>query len=192
MIAAMQRLYCYVDETGQDVTAAFFIVVAVVSDEQQDLLRKELVEIETIARTGHRKWHKSRPRRRLKYLQLVLQRQVAAGEVYFGRYQKPLPYFLPMLETLERAISAQAQDEYRAIVYVDGIDKKKAQELTNALRLRKIRLERVRSRRDEGEPLIRLADMWAGCLRDALLGEREAQGLADKATQSGYLIEVTK
>lgn len=188
----MQRLYCYVDETGQDVTSAFFIVVAVVSDEQQDLLRKELVEIETIAQTGHRKWHKSRPGRRLKYLQLVLQRQVAAGEVYFGRYQKPLPYFLPMLETLEKAISAQAQVEYRAIVYADGIDKRKAQELTNALRLRKIRLELVRSRRDESEPLIRLADMWAGCLRDALLGEKEAQGLADQATQSGYLIEVTK
>lgn len=188
----MQRLYCYVDETGQDVTSAFFIVVAVVSDEQQDRLRQELVEIESIARTGHRKWHKSRPERRIKYLQLVLQRQVGAGEVYFGRYQKPLPYFLPMLDTIEKAIFAEAQGEYRALVYVDGIDRKKAQELTNALRLRRVRLDLVKSRRDESEPLIRLADMWAGCLRDAILGEKEAQGLYDKATYRGYLIEVTK
>ena len=188
----MQKLCCYVDETGQDVTSAFFIVVAVISDAEQDVLRTQLLDIESIAQTGHRKWHKSRPDRRMNYLQLVLQRQVAAGEVYFGRYQKPLPYFLPMLETIERAISAQPHGQYRAIVYVDGIDKKKAQELTNALRLRKVKLELVRSRRDESEPIIRLADMWAGCLRDARLGEREAQGLVDKAAQSGYLIEVTK
>ncbi len=173
-------------------TSAFFIIVAVVSDRQQDFLREELLEIETVAWTGHRKWHKSRPERRLAYLQLVLQKQAAAGEVYFGRYRKPLPYFFPLLETIERAITKKAQGAYQAVIFVDGIDKKKAQELTNALRVRQVRLEMVRSRRDESEPLIRLADMWAACIRDALLGEKEAQGLVARATQSGYLVEVTK
>ncbi len=188
----MQRLYCYVDETGQDVTSAFFIVVAVVNDRRQDLLRHERVEIETVARTGQRKWHKSRPERRLGYLQLVLQRQVAAGEVHFGRYRKPLPYFFVLLDTIERGITQKAQGAYQATVFVDGIDKKKAQELTNALRLRRVRLGLVRSRRDESEPLIRLADMWAGGIRDALPGERQAQGLMDRATLSGYLVEINK
>ncbi len=111
----VQRLYCYIDETGQDVSSVFFIVVAVVSDRQQDLLRQALLEIETAARTGHRKWHKSRPERRLGYLQLVLQGRVAAGEVFFGRYEKPLPYSFPLLETIERGITEKAQGAYQAI-----------------------------------------------------------------------------
>lgn len=39
----------------------------------------------------------------------------------------------------------------------------------------------VKSRRDESEPLIRLADMWAGCIRAALLGAGEEQAILDRA-----------
>lgn len=57
--------------------------------------------------------------------------------------------------------------------YVDGIDKTIAKKLTNILRTRGVRLNLVRSRRDESEPLIRLADMWAGCIRGALLDGKD-------------------
>jgi hypothetical protein len=70
---------------------------------------------------------------------------------------------------------------------VDGIDRKKAQELTNALRSMGISLEFVRSRRDESEPLIRLADLWAGCIRAARSGRRPEQELVDAALRAGYL-----
>jgi hypothetical protein len=52
-----QKLYCYVDETGQDVTSNFFIVVAVVSAIEQEGLRQALLDIEHEAGTGHRGWH---------------------------------------------------------------------------------------------------------------------------------------
>ena len=32
-----QKLYAYVDESGQDIKSSFFVVVAVVSDEEQDV-----------------------------------------------------------------------------------------------------------------------------------------------------------
>ena len=60
-----------------------------------------------------------------------------------------------------------------AVRFVDGIDRQKASELTNALRVRGVSLEKVRSRRDESEPIIRLADMWAGCIRAAREGSEE-------------------
>ena len=88
-----QKLYCYVDETGQDSGSSFFVVVAVVSVEDRDELRQGLAEIEQAAWTGHRKWHKSRPARRLRYLDLVLEKNLTAGDVFFGSYPKPLPYF---------------------------------------------------------------------------------------------------
>jgi hypothetical protein len=186
----MKKLYCYVDETGQDVGSEFFIVVAIVSDKEQDLLRNQLLEIESLSKIGKRKWHKSRSEKRRRYLQLVLEKEVGKGEVYFGRFKKPLPYFLPTMETLEKAISNQAKENYKATIYIDGIDKKKAAELTNALRLRGIKLELVRSRRDESEPLIRLADRWAGCIRAAYLDRKEEKELLEEAKNKGYLQEI--
>jgi len=182
-----RKLYCYVDETGQDAGSEFFIVVAIVSDKEQDLLRNQLLEIESQTKIGQRKWHKSQTERNVLYLQSVIKKEIGRGEVYFGHYKKPIPYFLPMLETLEKAILDKAKENYKAIVYVDGIDKKKAAELTNALRIRGIKLEFARSSRDESDPLIRLADRWAGCARAASLGRKEAKEIFKKAEGKSYL-----
>lgn len=176
-----QKLYCYVDETGQDDASSVFVVVAIVSSENQDELRRALMDIERVAGTGHRKWHKSRATRRLRYLELVLERNIAQNNIFFGSYPKPLPYFFPFVDVLERAIKTKALPSYTARIFVDGIDRQKSGELTNALRLRGVTLTMVKSRRDESEPLIRLADMWAGCIRAALLGAREEHELLDRA-----------
>ena len=188
----MQKLYCYLDESGQDAASEVFVVVAVISAQDQDTFRTQSLAIEREAGTGNRKWHKSRPERRLRYLELALEREVGKGTIFFGCFQKPLPYFLPLLETIEKALTDTAEEDYRATVYIDGIDQKKAAEMTNALRLRGIRLGRIRSRKDEAEPLIRLADMWAGCIRAALLGRAEERVLLARAARAHYLKTVTK
>jgi hypothetical protein len=51
----LRRLY-YIDETGQDAASTVFIVVAVVSAEEQEELRDRLIQIENAAETGRRKW----------------------------------------------------------------------------------------------------------------------------------------
>lgn len=186
-----RKLYCYVDETGQDTSSKFFVVVAVVSDAEQEKLRQELLEVERAAGTGNRKWHKSRPERRLQYLFSVMQRGLGVGEVFFGSYPKPLPYFFPFLEVLEFAIKSVAgEGEYTTKVFVDGIDRNKARELTNALRLRGVSLEMVQSRRDESEPIIRLADMWAGCIRAAQLGFASEERIVSKARRMRILRDI--
>ena len=187
-----QKIYAYVDETGQDAGSEFFIVVTVISDKEQQLLREALLGVELVAGTGRLKWHKSRHERRMKYIEMVLQKRIGRGEVFFGKYKKPLPYFFPMLETLKQAIVNKAAGNYRVVVSVDGIDKKKAAELTNALRLGGLRIKTVRGERDESEPLIRLADMWAGCIRDAFITGGQAKIFYEQARQTGYLIEIEK
>jgi len=191
-IKVMQKIYCYVDESGQDVKSDFFVVVAVVNDKEQDILRKKLLEIEALAKTSGRKWHKLRDDRRIKYLYAVLKNNTGKGDIYFGRYEKPLPYFLPMLDVLEKSIAQKITGNYKATICVDGIDRKKSAEITNALRLRGISLEMVKSRRDESEPIIRLADMWAGCIRGAMLGKENSGIVLKKAEQEKYLCDLTK
>ena len=62
----MQKLYCYMDETGQDAASNIFVVVAVVNAQEHQPLRQVLMEVEHLAGTGYRKWHKSRSSRRLR------------------------------------------------------------------------------------------------------------------------------
>ena len=190
--ASMKKLYCYVDESGQDAASEVFVVVAVISLRDQGIFRQQCLTIEHEVGTGNRKWHKTRPERRLEYLEWILKRGVGKGGVFFGCFQKPLPYFLPLLETIEQAVANSAESDYQATVYIDGIDQKKAAEMTNALRLRGVRLRQVRSRKDEAEPLIRLADMWAGCVRAALLGRTTEKSLLARAMKQGYLKAMTK
>lgn len=187
----MQKLYVYVDESGQDVTSKFFVVVTVVIVNDQDMPRQKLLEVESLAKTHALKWQKTRHDRRIKYLTFALERKIAAGSVFIGRYPKPVPYFIPTASVIERAITHMAVRDYIATVRVDGINKKIALALTNALRANGISLRMVKSKTDQGEPLIRLADMWAGCIRSALLHERDSLILFQKALQAGYLQEVT-
>lgn len=185
-----QKLYCFVDETGQDDRSQVFIVVTVISDSTQQELKEALLQLELQAKMGAKKWHKSRQAEREAFMAQLVELQLAAGGVFFGKYPKPLPFFLPMLETLCRAIQAVAAEDYQAVVYVDGIDRKKSQELTNALRVKGIKTKHVRSVRDESEPLIRLADRWAGCIRASVEGSVAAQQVVVRALEQGYLIEV--
>lgn len=166
-------------------------MVAIVSAEDQSYLRKRLEDVEEIAQTHKLKWHKTSYDKKIHYLSLVLERKIAAGKVYTANYKKPIPYFFPMIEVLEKAIKETAQGNYSARIYVDGIDKQKSQALTNALRARGISLRMVRGRRDESEPLIRLADMWAGCLRSALLKNKDAEAIFGRAQKEGYLRSLT-
>jgi hypothetical protein len=49
----------------------------------------------------------------------------------------------------------------------------------------------VKSRGDENEPPIRLAEMWAGCIRAALLGGTEERKLLARALELGRLWKLT-
>lgn len=188
-----QKLYCYVDESGQDPAARDFIAVAIViPNTVRDNYRQQLLNIEQEAKTYGLKWHKTRARG-FQYLDSILRKRIAHGQTFIGYFKKPTPYFFPIVDTIENAIRKSIADtlRYQATVYLDGIDAKKAAELTNALRSHNIRLRLVRSARDESEPLIRLADMWAGCARAAALGNKQAEDMIVAAYEQKHLIVVT-
>lgn len=190
MSTKRQKLYCYTDETGQDARSNVFIVAAVVSEQEQNQMRQQVIDAEQESGIGLSKWSNASHARRIKFLRIVVERGIGKRDIFYGSYEKPIPYFLPMLDLVAKAIKAKAKGEYQTKVYVDGIDRKKARELTNALRVEGISLGMVRGRRDESEPLIRLADRWAGCVRAALEGNKDAKALVKKAKQKGYLREI--
>jgi hypothetical protein len=102
-----------------------------------------------------------------------------------GEITAAVPFFDPLIDVIERAVRAEADGPYAARVYVDAIDRWKAKGLTNALRRRHISLKMVQGRRDESEPLIRLADMWAGCIRRAFEESPWEAALLNRALHLG-------
>ncbi|MBI4253260.1 DUF3800 domain-containing protein [Candidatus Uhrbacteria bacterium] len=186
----MQKLYCYVDESGQDDRSQYFTVVVIICFGDRDIIRQQLIDIEHITKTYGLKWHKTKHDRRMHYLAVACKSDVGAVTTYYGIHKKPLPYFFPMSDTLERAIKKACTGKYSATVYVDGIDRTIAKKLTNILRSRGVQLNLVKSRRDESEPIIRLADMWAGCIRGMLLGGKESKAIFEHAKAKGHLTDV--
>lgn len=189
-MTAKKKLYCYVDETGQDARADVFIVVVIATFQEQEMLRKQVEKLEDDAKLGKRKWHKAHKLRRVEFLERAIERSIGKGDVFYRSYQKPLPYFLPLLDAVAATISAKSGKNAEVRVFVDGIDRKKARELTNGLRVQGVRLGLVKGKRDESEPLIRLADRWAGCIRLARSVPGQARQLVERAKRKGYLQEL--
>ena len=44
-----QKLYCYVDETGQDIGSKFFLVSVVILEKERDEIRQKLRELEKLS-----------------------------------------------------------------------------------------------------------------------------------------------
>ena len=185
----VQKLYCYVDESGQDTKSDIFVVVVVANDKNQAEIRNQLFQLERQTKIGKRKWHKTLKTIKYEFLKMQIESKILTGDIFFGRFTKPIPYFLPIIEVLEKAIKLKAENNYSSNIYVDSIDKKKAKELTNALRFKKIKLQMIKSRRDESEPIIRLADRWAGYIRELQFNKKQEK-LFIQAIKAKCIIEI--
>lgn len=190
MIGQTQKLYCYVDETGQDTGSSFFVVVAVAVKSDLDLISNQLLKFEESLKLGNIKWHKSEYKRKIAFLDLFLTQRYSNLHIYFGRFKKPILYFFPMVETLEQTIKQYSDTETRVKVYVDGLDKMAAKKFTNALRSNGAKVKLVKGVRDESEPLIRLADRWAGCIRMAFADNEDCKRLIKNAENLGILSNI--
>jgi hypothetical protein len=80
--------------------------------------------------------------------------------------------------------------DYKATVFVDGLQKALIRPFGSLLRRHAVRTEKIRGVRDETEPLIRLADAISGIVRAASEGRREFVVLLDKAKEDGLVHEL--
>ena len=64
-----QKLYAYVDESGQDTKGGIFVVSIVVLENERDAVRERLEEIEQRTGKGAVKWHKSKHEFRRAYIE---------------------------------------------------------------------------------------------------------------------------
>jgi hypothetical protein len=187
-----EKLYCYVDETGQDTKGRLFIVSVVVTGETRDEFLTRCEELEET--TGKEKFTggKAKNDRRLAYLRAVCSDRRFQGALCYAIFRKTTDYDSATIETIARAFHGQESKDDSASIFVDGLAKTKCREYTVRLRKLGVVIQKVRGvRKDENNALTRLADAVAGFVRDVEEGQGgEAKTLFNQIKQLGFLVQV--
>ena len=86
-----QKLYAYVDESGQDTLGELFLVSVVVTGEAREGVRKQLGTSERVRGKQAKTWGKARRTERAAYLQSVFQLSELRGCIYYAHYHDTAP-----------------------------------------------------------------------------------------------------
>ena len=183
----MRKLYCYVDETGQDTFGDFFLVSVFITGEERDLIQREVERIEQATGRGTLKWHKTAFEPRLAYLEALIRHPLFAGIACFSHYRDTTLYTDLTVLVTAKTILQKACGDYKVTIFVDGLQRSQVKRFAHGLRQLGIHVRKVRGLRDESDPLIRLADNIAGFVRDAIEGKLYAQRLYEEATQRSVI-----
>ena len=187
MASAKKKLYAYVDETGQDTMGLLYLVAVVIAGEERDAIRKRLAEIERTSGKHGRKWAKSRPDARMRYLAQVIEIEGLRGRLCYCHYQGTQTYVDLSILSAAKAILAVGVEPLKASVFVDGLVRSERRRFAAGLRKLHVTLRKVRGMRDESDEFIRVADATAGFVRDALEGDEKTHRILQEATAAGRI-----
>lgn len=84
MATAKNKLYAYVDESGQDTKGALFLVAVVIAGAERDVLRRRLAEIERATGKRERKWTKTPRDEQVRYLEMIIAVPELARRLYYS------------------------------------------------------------------------------------------------------------
>jgi hypothetical protein len=186
----MQKLYCYVDESGQDTEGRLFLVSVLLTSSEREKLRGKLREIEQISGKGTRKWTKSTRKQCAQYMEAVISNNAFVNTLFYSKYQDTRAYIDLTILTTAKAVLARAKPPYQTTIFVDGLNRPERHRFAAGLRRLDVRVGKVRGIRGQSDELIRLADAVAGFVRDCLQGEGRMPVLYKRAMRKGIIKEI--
>ncbi len=183
------KLYCYVDETGQDTKGQLFIVVAIMTVEPSEVAAL-LEAAESSSGKGKVKWHRSRQSKD-QYIRSALSVDIHIKVYYQVFTGNELSYELATVQATANAIDSYCQsegiDDYKATIVIDGLRRSLQHRTGKLLRNLGIRTKSVRGERDETNPIIRLADAVAGFVREAHEGNAHFKEIKEHLENQGVI-----
>jgi hypothetical protein len=187
------KLYCYVDESGQDTLGRLFVVsVVIVGRESRDRLEKVLADIEQASGKREKKWQEAKFEQRLLYLTGVLEVRDLQRQLFAAKYETTKEYESLTTFTIAQAVNTVATEEYRVIIVIDGLSNAARQRVKRDLKKLKITYDKVIGGRDQSSALLRLADAMAGLLRDFWEGQEYAKEWYKQLVQHKLLVDLHK
>lgn len=188
-----QKLYCYVDESGQHTQGLFFVASLVFcgSETERDNLERSCELIEERTGRGKTKWIETRYPARLAYFQEVLNNPAFEGVLKYAVYRGTKEYQEAIATTIARAFEDIHDPEYKAVVVIDGWPRSQEDSLGVTLRHLGVRLKKIRGLRDQTNSLIRLADATCGLVAANFEGQAEMVRLFNRAVRQGVLVDIS-
>jgi len=177
----MQKIYAYVDETGQDKKGKLFLVSVVLTGSERKGLREKLKKIEKASGKGNKKWSRSTRRQREKYIESIISGKDFIDRLFYSEYHDTKAYVDLTILTTAKAILNKAKIPYQSTVLVDGLKRSERRRFAAGLRKLNVRVSKVRGVRDQSDALIRVADAVAGFVRKSLGEDKSMRELFKKA-----------
>jgi hypothetical protein len=178
----VEKLYAYVDETGQETEGEFFLVATIVVNNERDALLTDLEAVEQQTGKRSQSWRQTRFDRRVDYVGRVLADARLQGGIFYAVHRNTIAYQAATIQTIVRALDVRAPSRaYKATVIIDGLHRTEWRGVAVGLRQAGIPVKKVRASRDETNSLGRLADAMAGFIRD---GEEGIKALAEQLTHA--------
>lgn len=176
------------DESGQDTSGKIFIVAIVVVGLDREKTRAILKDIEKASGKKERKWTRSTPVQRIKYLENVFSHLPDTIHYYCANHARTRAYHDLTVTTTAAAIQYAGNSlPYHAVVFVDGLKRTERNRFGSDLRKLGVRIYKVRGIRDQSDEFIRLADAVAGLARDALDNNTPLKEWYERLVESGKI-----
>ncbi|HEX9722607.1 MAG TPA: DUF3800 domain-containing protein [Candidatus Paceibacterota bacterium] len=164
----MQKLYCYVDESGQDTEGLLFVVGVLIMEDERDAIARELERIELESKKRNKKWRGAPYQYRQAYIEKILQSSLLHKSLFYEIFYDSKKYIKLTSYATAKAILKRAEEKYQASIFVDGFNKKELERFEQGLRELRIHKRKLQGvRREENDIFIRLADALCGLVRDA-------------------------
>lgn len=161
------KIYCYVDETGQDTKGKLFIVSVIIAKKDRLEIIKSLEEIEQNSGKGKTKWIRTKKEHKIGYLERILTNNLFKHKIFYSFSEDTRAYKEITLISIASAITAAKDSEdYKASIFIDGLYKSEIPKMGAGLRKIGIHTEKVRGVKDENDAIIRLADAISGLMRE--------------------------
>lgn len=185
------KLYCYVDETGQDTKGKLFLVAVVLKEiTGLETLEKKLKEIEQRSGKKQLKWKKISREIKKKYLIELIQVKELKNAIFYATYQASKEYSKLTSFTIAKSVLAKEHTDYTVTVIIDGLNDKERDVVREELKKLKIKYRKIRGMKDEQSIFLRLSDAMAGFLREVYEGEEYTKQFIELFEKASIVTEV--
>lgn len=185
-----QKLYCYVDETGQDTMGKIFIVSVVIVEKDREKIEEELIKIEKDSKKGKTKWQKTKFYQRESYINQVCKLNELKKSIYYSKYDHTIIFYELITYAVTKVIFDKASDNYQANIIIDGLPRSLENKLSVSFRKMRVKTNKVKGARDESSALIRLADALSGLIRDSYENQKWAKEKLNLLNKNGFIKNV--
>lgn len=163
------HIRCYVDESGRIKKDPGLIVACFVTGLPESECRERLLKIEFDSKKGARKHHKTNRSRIKAFLDLFRRDKDFGGSIKYSCFQEGSNIHESTIEALSRALArSKLPNNYKLFLYIDALSKTQKTRYKAGIRARGFGVHKIRGvKKDENNPMIRVADTFAGFIADA-------------------------